>query len=67
MFLNILAKVNMNALGISLVMFLQVARVRELLMHMQIAGTYFAYLMSNSSPGTCNSFYTNTNFEAFAE
>ena len=29
-------------------------------MHMQIAGTYFAYLMSNSSPGTYTPPYTKT-------
>ena len=63
MFLNIIAKVNLSALNIHLVTFLHTAHVIQRMMHMQIAGTYFAYLMSNSSPGTYTSRCTNTSVD----
>lgn len=63
MFLNIIAKVKLSALNIHLIFFLHMAHLVELFMHMQIAGTYFAYLMSNSSPGTYTSCCTNTGVE----
>lgn len=66
MFLNIISKVNLSALDVKC-MFLDIAHVRKLLMHMQIAGTYFAYLMSNSSPGTYTSLCTSTSVEVCAD
>ena len=66
MFLNIIAKVNLSALDVKYVTFLDMAHARKLVMHMQIAGTYFAYLMSNTTPGTYTSPCTSTRVEIFA-